>query len=122
MIFNILLLFKNANNSCHSKYEGSAYNFAFKDLHWLCLHEGNLSPSDCLHFQVPNQTFSGNRFRDDGEMETVELPWLVTQDTDFCYHGMVWLLPLYDKRPSCGGVYAKPRTAVQLNLSVSCWS
>jgi len=81
-----------------------------------------LSPSDCLHFEVPNQIFSGYKFRDVGEVETVELRWLVTQDTDFCHHGMVWPLPPYDKRPSCGGVYTKPRRAVQLSPNISYWS
>ena len=80
-----------------------------------------MSPSDFLHFQVPKQFFSGHKFRDDDEVETAELRWLVTQGTDFCYRGMVRLLLPCDERHSCGGAYTKPRRAVQLNPNISYW-
>jgi len=71
---------------------------------------------------VPKQNFSGHKFRDDGEVEIVELRWLVTQDTDSCHHGMIRLIPPYGKRLSCGGAYTKPRRAVQLHPNISYWS
>jgi len=40
-------------------------------------------------FKCRNKFFNGHKFRDDGEVETVELRWLVTQETEFCHHGMV---------------------------------
>jgi hypothetical protein len=73
-----------------------------KNLHWLWLHHGNTSPSDCHLFPAPKQNFGGHNFKDDGEVKTVVTRWLITQYTDWYRQGIEKLALRYDKCLSCG--------------------
>ena len=38
----------------------------------------------------------GHKFKDDREMKTAVIRWLITQDTEFCQLGRKQLLPQHD--------------------------
>ena len=43
------------------------------------------------------EKLGGHKFKDDREMETVVIRWLITQDTEFCQLGKKQIVPHHDK-------------------------
>lgn len=54
----------------YRKRSYTAYNSVTKNLHWLWLWQGTLSPSDYHLFTALNQNLGGHRFTDDRDVET----------------------------------------------------
>ena len=55
---------------------------------------------DAGRFSAASSTeekLGGHKFKDDREMETVVIRWLIAHDTEFCQLGRKQLVPQYDK-------------------------